>query len=237
VTSQFDFSCLIECSKDNPAQTPDGGETVMKQLKTLGVPAMAAFVVAAGLAAPSTAAATTTALCKVNQEPCKAENQYPSGTAVKWRLVAGTTATFAGMVEHKCSGSTIESKTTAATASPLPLSITAVILGPCAGCSSWPAINLPWEGGLTTEGGGSTLTLSKKGSSVGWAMTNCQFGINCTMTTTSMALETVNLESGTPRIKAVKEPLTVTGSPFCGTSETWTAEYEIVAPDPVYVST
>jgi hypothetical protein len=52
----------------------------------------------------------------------------------------------------------------------------------------------------------------------------------------SIILDVTNTAGGTTRIKAVNESLNMTGF-GCGTTATWNAEYEIVTPHPVYVST
>jgi hypothetical protein len=209
-------------------------EEFMKHFKTLGLAAVAAMAFMAFIGV-SSAAAGSTALCAANQTPCTS----PLGaTTIKAHLVPGTHATLTGNVNVTCSVSTVEGKTNGGTASPLTGEITGLTFsGPCTGCTKVTAVNLNYSASATHTGAGKgTFTVKAgKNGNPGATLEGCPFGVHCTASTTSIVLDIVNTATGTPRIKAVNEPLNMSGF-GCGTTATWNAEYEVTSPHPVYIS-
>lgn len=199
----------------------------MKYLKMLGLAALAAVAAMAILGASS---ASAVVLCKENKSPCPEAQQYPSGTKISAKLVAGTKAVLTGSLTVECSASTVSGETTAKSGSPLPGKITGLTFSTCTTCPTVTAESLPYSATANATGGGNgTMTVSNPKVK----LSGCFGFATCTATAASVTLDLVGGSPG--RVKAVKEPLTISGF-GCGSSGTWSAEYEITAPNPVFIT-
>ncbi len=200
----------------------------MKYLKLLGLTLAAALAATAIVGATS---ASAVVLCKENKSPCPEAQQYPSGTKISAQLVAGTKAVLTGTLNVECSVSTVSGETTAKSGSPLPGKITGLTFKTCTTCPTVTAESLPYAASVTASGAGNGgLTVSNPKVK----LSGCFGFATCIASAASVTLDVVG---GNPaRVKAVKEPLTLSGF-GCGSSGTWTAEYEITAPKPVFVTT
>lgn len=200
----------------------------MKYLKMLVLTAVAALAAMAIVGATS---ASAVVLCKENKTPCPEAAQYPSGTKISAKLVAGTKAVLKGSLTVECSVSTVSGETTAKSGSPLPGKITGLTFSTCTTCPTVTAESLPYTvSGNATGGGNGTMTVSNPKVK----LAGCFGFANCTASAASVTLDLVGGSPG--RVKAVNEPLTISGF-GCGTSGTWNAEYEITAPNPVFITT
>ncbi len=206
----------------------------MKYVKSLSLAAVAAAALMA-LVGPSSALATgSTALCKANETPCATGNLYPSGTVIKGVTAAGGKA----LLTTKASGtlqcdSSFEAHTTATTANPLPVDITALTWTNCdlgSPCTV-TSVNLPYSADLTdTSPPPADLTITGNPG----ATIVCGAIINCTYTASSPVLKVTGGEAGVA--KAVAEKVALTGVGKACPNSTWDATYFLTSPNPVWVS-
>jgi RHS repeat-associated protein len=189
------------------------------------------------LASVGASSAEATTLCSLNGSPCPGV-EYPSGTKVEGSLKAGTKSTFAtslGTVE--CTSSTVTGKTTSAggEGSAVEGTISALSFSGCTlgGTScTVTAVNLEYSTSTTaTEKGNGTLAVK---DAVGVGVTAvCSGLVNCTVTAAEAKL---TVTGGNPALaKASAAPLKTTSGILCPKEATWTAEYELSSPKPLYV--
>jgi RHS repeat-associated protein len=192
---------------------------------------------AVALACIGTSSASATTLCSLNGSPCPGV-EYPSGTQVEGALVGGTKAKFVtslGTVE--CTTSTVTGKTTSAggegsavTGEISGLTFTGCVLGGTS-CTV-EAVNLAYNTSITvTEKGNGTLAVT---DAVGvGVLAKCGSIVNCTVTTAEAKLA---ITGGNPgKASAAAVPLKTTSGFLCPKEATWTAEYELSQPKPLYV--
>ncbi|MGN6256701.1 MAG: hypothetical protein ACTHN3_02980 [Solirubrobacterales bacterium] len=215
----------------------------MKHLKMLGLAVLAAGALSALIGAGT---ASATVLCSTNTNPCTG-TKYPSGTSVSGSLVSGTNAVLVtGSGEVTCTKSTISGKTTSAGSSTTTVTgeITAVSFTGCtesvfhSSCTV-TSENLPWkvEVHSSSTNGNGAMTAFSSGKGNPGAIVECSFFVNCTYSTTSA---TLSVTGGNPaKVLASKVPLAATTSGTHTTcpsnTATWTAEYEITTPKPLFV--
>ncbi len=207
----------------------------MKYVKILSLAAVAAAALMA-LIGPSSALATgSTALCKKNETPCATGNLYPSGTVIKGATKAGSKA----LLTTKASGtvecdSSFVANTTATTANPLPVDITALTWVNCTlngNPCTVTSVNLPYSADLTdTSPPPADLTVTGNPG----ATVTCGVIINCTYTASSPVLKVTGGEAGVANAAAEKVALTGTGK-ACPNA-TWDGTYFLSEPTPVCVS-
>jgi hypothetical protein len=210
----------------------------MKYLKILGLTVVAATALMAVMGVSSAAANQSTVLCKVNQTPCAAVNQYPSGTHFEASLVPGSKLVLKGNVVMTCKKSTTTGFTRSGTANPLHAEITALTLSECEGCGKMTALNLPYTATITKTGPGvGTFTIEPRvgGGNPALKLEGCPFGVSCTAYSPSITLDVSNTAGGTPRVNAINETLNMSGF-GCGTTVAWNAEYELTTPHPAFIS-
>ena len=209
----------------------------MRLIKMLGLSAIGALVAMAFVGAGSASAVT---LCEANESPCT--HKYPSGTVIKTKLAAGTTAILKGepIGTVECSVSTGEGKTTAESASPLPGEITSLSFTSCtlAGTACTVTVeHLPFFASLTSSGGGNgTLTAKSSGAGRPQALVKCGSLLKCIFGANEVSLKA---EGGNPGfLKAEGIELEREGGIgfVCPNEAKWTAKYEVEAPKPVFVS-
>jgi hypothetical protein len=194
-------------------------------------PALIALVVLAALAATALAAAApasaSTVLCNHAYTFCPESNTYASGTAIKAASSSVKIATNLGNVE--CSESSLEGKTTGASAAEL----TAWTLGKCVlgkgSCTATTEL-LPYSGSFVGENGNGSLTISGNGGEAGWKVT-CGGLINCKLRFNPALAAT----GGNPaQLAASEKTMTRTGG-ICPSYAKFTATYTVTAPQPVYL--
>jgi hypothetical protein len=217
----------------------------MKQLKIIGLAVVAAMALTAFVGAGTASAATQ--ICKVNTETpaCSEANQYPSGTALKAGLKAGTSAklTTAGALINPtitCTVSSVAGKTTANSGTPLPGEVTAMSFSGCTnsfnGKKCTPkTLNLPYPASVTTAasgimGNGEMNVEDPSGAGVEMA---CEELPTCTYTTTAITLDVIG---GTPaEVIANEEKLNKLSGISCPTEAKWTATYTVSEPSTLFV--
>ena len=205
----------------------------MKHLKILGHGVIAALALTAMFGAGT---ASATRLCAVNTSPCPAGSTYGKGTAIKAQLVPGTTSVVtSGFVTVICTESTISGKTTSAgggSGTPVTGSISSVTWKGCktssGGSCTASALNTPWSASVTGSGGNGTMSIS-----------NAAGKFTCTVTCEYEAKSaSVSVSGGSPAtIKASNVGFSRIGGSFlCSSSASWSAQYEVTAPNPAFVT-
>ena len=209
----------------------------MKYLKTLGLAAVAATAFMA-LVGVGSASAHSTALCKANELPCAAGNVIASGTSITSQLKTGTTATLLSSLGNVvCKKSGVSGKTTSGLGLSVTGNITSVtftectrggenctVTSPASSTNPFAASILVIPGTMNGE-----FTVTKPRATV-----KCGIFINCTF-----GFESVNLEAvgGNPATVLASEVLlTFEEGGICPGESHWDAEYEVTAPNPLYVA-
>jgi hypothetical protein len=204
----------------------------MKYLKALGIAAVAAMVLTAFLGASS---ASATVLCKTTSTPCGAEWHYSTGTEIHATLKPGTKAIFsASGIIGECSESTIASKTTntgsASETVDGKIEKEKLTWGSCTAEKTETVkgglLEIHWIPG--TDNG--TVTMRE----VEW--TSKSAGISCTYGA-GEGIDLGTLTGGAESTISVNTIVNVTGGFLCPKTVTWTAEYVVTSPTPLFVST
>jgi hypothetical protein len=212
------------------ADAPDK-ERIMKHIKVLGLCLLGAL---AAMALMGAGTASATKLCSENKSPCPAGSTVKTGAAIKGQLVAGTKAVFVtSFLTVECTESTIDGKTTSEGGAGVSVKgeITAVAWKNCksngGGACTTSALSLPWLTEVTGSGGSGTMTVSN-------AVGKFTCGITCEYEAKTAA---VSATGGNPAlIKANKVSFSKKGgSFFCPATATWSSEYEITTPKPLFV--
>lgn len=201
----------------------------MRYIKMFGLClALAAVTMALGAGT-----ASATKLCSVNSSPCPAGNTYGKGTAIKTQLVAGTKSVMSsGFVTITCSESTMSGKTTTAGGSGAVLGeISSVTWKSCTsslGSCTTSALNTPWPAEVTGSGGNGTMTVSKPGGKFTCGGTTCEY---------EGSKASVSISGGNPaRAKASNVSFSKIGGSFlCSSTASWSAEYEVTSPKPLFI--
>jgi len=216
----------------------------MKYLKVFGLAAVAAVVAMAFIGASS---ASATALCSVNEAKCPTEAQLGAGTVIEAHLKTGTKAVLeTSLATVECSKSVTKGKTTTGAAETVKGVIEELSFEECqtktgeTKCTVGSALNLPYNGSIVALGSGNgklTVTKGTGGGNPGATVT-CLGVIECTFRTPSAVLKVFG---GNPAV-AKAEAITLSEHSVglkCPASETtakWTAEYEVLKPNPLFIS-
>jgi len=170
-----------------------------------------------------------TKLCKAAESPCKAENQYPSGTALKSGSHIMTIKTNISTIT--CNGE-IEAETTAAQGAPLPVKVNKF---PLTGCN-WAGIGAC----SVTEESHSPFTLKWITGTQGFFQGSVLWNFKCGATVEcawELAENIATFSGGNPATitwNLVK--LAARSGTFCTTSAEMTFAPTLTTPKPVYVS-
>lgn len=201
----------------------------MKHLKMLGLCLVCAM---AATAVMGVGMASATKLCPENKSPCPAA--YKKGTSIKAQLVAGTKSVMSsGFVTIECTESTMSGKTTSDGGAGAPVlgEITSVTWKNCktSGGSSCTtsALGTPWPAVVNGSGGSGTMTISGAAGKFTCSVT-CEYEAKSA---------SVSATGGNPaKIKASSVSFSRIGGSFlCSSSASWSAEYEVTAPKPLFV--
>jgi len=202
----------------------------MNHIKMLGLCLVAALAVTALLGAGT---ASATKLCSKNESPCKAENTIKSGSTIKGQLVAGTEAVFVtSLLTVRCTESTIEGKTTSEGGKGVNVtgSISSVVWKNCKSGSTnctTTALKLPWTSEVSGSGGSGTMSVFNAAGKFTCNVT-CEYEAKTAAT---------SVTGGNPAIvKAEKIGFSKIGGSFlCPGTATWSSEYEVTTPKPLFV--
>lgn len=207
----------------------------MKTLRTFGLATLVAASLLA-LAGVSQAMADQTALCKVSGYYCSAGNTYAAETALK--ATSSNVKITNGSYTVTCTESTLEGKTTAASAEPLPGEISVWSLGGCTWvyksgeprpCTVKAVENLPASASIAYgDPGNGTVSLTGSGGELGWRVAcgsfDCKFRFNPTLSETG----------GNPASLSVNQA--IKSEYFCFSNAVYTATFSVSSPQPMYVS-
>jgi hypothetical protein len=206
----------------------------MKYLRILGFTAIAALALAAG-------SASATVLCSTATSPCTG-TKYGSGTTIQEAIRKGTKTTIVTNIATISCGQVMRhGKVTSSgeVGSTATGETTSVTTSDCStpsgtGCTVTSTKGpWPWEihyNGLTPNG---TQTV-KKGSGEAYGfMMMCGALINCKFTSTQVSS---GVTGGAPGIVVIKNLALEREGGFCPASATLNAEFEVAAPNPLYVA-
>jgi hypothetical protein len=190
----------------------------MKHLKMLGLAAIAALGLLAFVGA-GTASATT-----LFKDAAKTE-AYGAGTEIKSTLAPGTSALLkSGSVTiATCTESSVAGTTANATGVTVGGEITSLTWGGCSQTTHTLAngsLSIDSEGNVT--GKGNSVTLGVFG-------TSCVYG-------TGEGVKLGTLTGGSPAVLKINAQIPrIAGGFLCPSPGTWTAEYIVTSPSPLYV--
>lgn len=202
------------------------GDVQVRLIKMFGLAMLAAIASMAFLGASSASANQSTTLCKINQLPCAAANQWPKGTLIDG-LTVGTALLLSSIVNVHCHGTANGSITSAALANPLVGSLTPKFTN----CKTSGG-----EGCTVTSSAGTMLLLkTAKELAIATihnvlARVQCGFFIDCSYVSNGVTLDALSLKSGVPALLHANEiELENEGGFLCPDESFWDALYEVTA--------
>ena len=209
----------------------------MKYLKIFGLAAIVA-VTAMAFAASS---ASATALCSVNEAKCAAP--LGTGTVIEAHLKTGTKAVLkTELATVECAKSETKGKTTSGAGVTVTGVLEALNFEECkttagTSCTVGSALSLPYNGSIEATGGGNgklTVTKGAGGGNPGATVT-CLGVIECTFRTSSALLKVTGGNPAIAKAEAINLPER-TGLRCPSLEAKWTAEYEVLKPNPLWIS-
>jgi hypothetical protein len=204
----------------------------MKHAKMFG---LCLLGVVAAMAVMGVGTASASKLCTENKTPCPAGSTIASGTALKGQLRPGTEAVFTtSLLTVKCTESTIEGKTTSAGGGAgvnVKGEIATVTWKNCKSGSTsctTTALGLPWLSEVSGSAGSGTMTVNKAAGKFTCGGVTCEY---------EAASAATSVTGGNPAIvKASSVSFKKKGGSFlCPATSTWSSEYEITTPKPLFV--
>jgi hypothetical protein len=184
-------------------------------------------------AGPGSAAAVTK-LCSTNVTTCS--SPYPAGTKLTLELKSAVSLFSTSPNIAECTKSKLFGELTAA--APAVGEIQEVEFQGCTGCKFVWGEHLHWTAKFeATSKGNGTMTLSAGSSTKpGFRLEQCGSNFQCFYEASALKL---SVTGGTPAIisaSAVPLPLTTAFMATCGTTLSWTAEYKVASPNPLFVT-
>ncbi|HEX5592398.1 MAG TPA: hypothetical protein VFX35_03510 [Solirubrobacterales bacterium] len=201
----------------------------MKNMKMLGL----CLALAVAVMAFGAGTASATKLCSVNTSPCPAGNTYGKGTSIKTQLVAGTKSVMSsGFVTITCTESTMSGKTTnEGGAGAVTGEISSVTWKSCTsglGACTTSALKTPWSAEITGSGGNGTMNVKGAAGKFTCGGTTCEY---------EASKVSLSVSGGNPaKAKASNVSFTKIGGGFlCSSTASWTSEYEVTSPKPLFI--
>jgi len=182
----------------------------------------------------SKAAAAGANLCKANQTPCSAGQDYPTETELKLSLVTGTKLKKPGLLTKECTGSTIDGKTVTTGGETTPVEATLSSLA-YSGCGTACTVTITKAGRFIVENIPGTMNAKVRWTefeikeSCG-ALGECILGPEVS--------KGIFLRGGSEAVVKFEEAVPPKKSGNfggCG-EEKWTGTYSVTSPKPLYVS-
>lgn len=170
-------------------------------------------------------------LCPGADDPCK--KPYPARTVIEATLEKGTDAILRGIATVKCKEAAVVDKTHEEKGDSLQGEITSLSLTNCSTCASMKSLAIPWKASVKASGdskGNGILVIYEPRI----ILSNCTFfHVTCGAVARRIVLDVIG---GRPaKALARKERVKLPGG-VCGTEGTLTATFEVVQPDPLFVS-
>lgn len=194
--------------------------------------ALLVVAIAAVAALSSASTASASVLCKTASNPCT--SRYESGTKISLSLPSGSLALAtikSFYFEVACAVNTIEGEVTNAGSLGVNVSgqITKLVFDNCSCLGKGAVMETTEKGSFSiaaTSGGSGTLTLE------GFAIRDATCS-GCTFT----GPVAMPLSGGAMASASVNARLTKKYGVYCNEENTWTAEFTVTAPEPLYVET
>ncbi len=152
---------------------------------------------------------TSSHLCKVNESPCAAANQYPLGVAIK---AEAQKVYFRGLFTNSyCTPSTVSFKATKEAGGSLSGEVTELSWGSCQDCAVQFTSKTPTTSLSATGGGSGALTTTSKTEI---ERSSCGLGLKCPMSMASgVSLKVIGGQlNNTAKVTAEKVPTSVSGA-------------------------
>jgi hypothetical protein len=229
------------------AAIDDGKEDNMKQLKAIGLIAVATAAILVVLGG----SASATVLCKVTpvEGECPETKEYALKETILGNLQTGTSFTYEALnalnevqFVGSCQEASVSWSNTENRGPEKALigTVTALLFGKCKNglkpCEKVTAQNLPYGAELLPGLGGNGVGFFVNGTAARKIkFENCVFGINCVYEPAEMQ---VSFIGGNPATIAtiLWEFKSEGGNLFCGTKIKMKGKYEVAAPKPVWVA-
>jgi hypothetical protein len=193
----------------------------MKRLAVL--PVLVFTFAVLNLGGASTASAT--ALCKTAGTPCSG-GTYGKGTIIEASLKTGTSWTVTADKTRSCEEATIKGEVTSApgtTGTPVTGTVTSMKVGKCSGVVE---ITKTGTFSISRAAIGGKLTLEGFEINLGGGV--CFYGGPATTDLAPGAMASISASTALPK---------VSGSAICPATASWSAQYTVTAPEPLYVPT
>jgi hypothetical protein len=194
--------------------------TIPSRLALASVLALA--VMAAVLCASS---ASATVLCKTASSPCSG-GTYGKGTTFEASLKAGTKWALSADKTRSCEEATIKGEVTNAGGTPgVPVTgtVTSMNLGKCSG-----VIEVTKLGTFSITSSAASPLLTLEGFEINAGGGVCLYGGPATTNLTPGSMASIGVNTTLPKVG---------GTGICPTSASWTAEFTVTSPEPLYIPT
>jgi hypothetical protein len=209
----------------------------VRLIKMFGLGALAALVAMAFMGAGS---ASATALCSANEATCAAP--LGTGTVVEAHLKLGTKAVLkTELAVVECAKSATSGKTTSGAGETVTGLIETLNFEECkttagTNCTVGSALSLPYSASIVATGAGNgELTVKSDGTGNPGATVTCLGVIECTFRTSSATLKVTGGNPAIAKAEAINLPER-TGLRCPSIEAKWTAEYEVLKPNPLWIS-
>jgi hypothetical protein len=201
-----------------------------RPLEVILMVGLAGLLLAVGFGSASSASATL--LCKSATDPCSAGNAYPKGTLIEASTKAGAHSTVIGPLGIKVEcASTFKGEVTNAGGELANVAgvVTSMSFTGCTNGYSVATLKTGTFSISSPSGGNGTLTLEGFETTV-----KTPLGFNCIYS----GPVAVSLKGGAmASLLASSAPVPRTGhSGLCSSSGSWSVEYAVTAPEPLYVA-
>jgi len=190
--------------------------------RSLALAAVALAAVFGGLWA-GTAGATE--LCKTASTPCSG-GTYGKGTTIEASLKAGTKWVLTADKTRSCEEATIKAEVTGAGGTPgVPVTgtVTSMKLGKCSG-----VIEVTKTGTFSIASSAASPVLTFEGLEINAGSGTCFYGGPGTTNLTPGSMAAIGANTTLPKLG---------GSGTCPAAASWTAEFTVTSPEPIYIPT
>ncbi len=209
----------------------------MKYVKMLGLAAVVAAAVMAFVGPASAMAETGTTLCKTNETPCSAANQYTTGQVISGHLKTGTIAKLkAGVATVECNESAVslEQTSSGGASSSVAGKILSLSFNNSGGaCNCKVTVETLGSGNISHNAGTMNGEITGSGTKV-----KIECGTTTCIYAGAITKNLTALGGAAPEVianEAELEKQTGSGA-LCAKVADWHAEYTVTSPTPIYVS-
>jgi hypothetical protein len=186
---------------------------------------VAGLTLAMGLLAISMGSAGATELCKTAGTPCSG-GTYGKGTTIEASLKAGTKWVLTADKTRSCEEATIKAEVTGAGGTagvPVTGTVTSMKLGKCSG-----VIEVTKGGTFSISSSAASPILTFEGLEINAGGGVCLYGGPGTTNLTPGSMASIAANTTLPKVG---------GTGICPAAASWTAEFTVTSPEPLYVPT